>query len=334
MPGSTTGDSPLDSAAGKAGPHVTDVFKLLTDETRLAILLALWEAYEPFADDNAVPFSEILDRVGYDTASNFSYHLEQVTGHFVRKSDGGYELTRRGRQLVQTIISGTAIDDATLEPTDIDKPCDFCSAPTEFTYENGYVYQVCTECPGYTDLDDQHPDGAIRGRTFDPAGLMDRTAREVWVASKVAAESRQRMMFEGVCPACSGRVERTMEICGDHDDAVDGTCRECGRSDPVWATGVCTVCKRWSAGSKWPKSCAGTHPAVVAFMWHHGIDAVYDGSTDHARLRRRVEFFQQMDQEIDSADPARLRITVAHDGDELELVMDEAMSIVEVTENF
>lgn len=178
MPGSTTGDSPLDSAAGKAGPHVTDVFKLLTDETRLAILLALWEAYEPFADDNAVPFSEILDRVGYDTASNFSYHLEQVTGHFVRKSDGGYELTRRGRQLVQTIISGTAIDDATLEPTDIDKPCDFCGAPTEFTYENGYVYQVCTECPGYTDLDDQHPDGTIRGRTFDPAGLMDRTARE------------------------------------------------------------------------------------------------------------------------------------------------------------
>lgn len=334
MPGSSTDKSPLDSAAGKAGPHVTDVFKLLTDETRLAILLALWEAYEPFADDNAVAFSEILERVGYDTPSNFSYHLDQVTGHFVRKHDDGYELTRRGRQLVQTVISGTAIDDASLEPTDIDKPCDFCGAPTEFTYGNGYVYQVCTACPGYTDLGDHHPDGAIRGRTFDPAGLADRTAKEVWVASKVAAEGRRRMMVEGVCPECSGRVEKTLEICGDHDMGADGTCGECGRSDPVWASGVCAVCKRWSAGSKWPKSCAGSHPAVVAFMWNHGIDAVYDGSTDYERLRRRVEFFQRMDQVVDSPDPPRLRITVTYEGDELALVMDGDMSIVEVTEGY
>lgn len=138
------------------------------------------------------------------------------------------------------------------------------------------MYQVCTECPGDTDLGEQHPEGTIRGLTFDPAGLSDRTAREVWAASTIAAECRRFMLFEGVCPACSGRVEKTLEICPGHDPQEDAECVECGRSDPVWASGTCTVCKRWSARSKWPKSCAGAHPAVIAFMWEHGIDAVLE----------------------------------------------------------
>lgn len=329
-----TRESPIEAAAGSAGSDLTDVFKLLTDETRLAILLVLWEAYEPFTDDNAVPFSEVLDRVGYDTPSNFSYHLDQLTGQFVRKTDDGYELRRTGRQLVQTIISGSGIEDAALEPTDIDQPCDFCDAPTELTYGNGYVYQVCTECPGYDDLGDQHPEGTIRGRTFDPAGLSGRTAEEVWAASKVAAEGRLLMQFEGVCPLCSGRVEKSMEICPDHDTRVGGTCGECGRNDPVFGSGTCTVCKRWSAGSKWPKSCAGSHPAVIAFMWNHGIDAGYDGNTNYDDLRRRADFFEQMDEEIHSVDPPRLRITVSLDGDRLDLLMDETMTIVDVTEDY
>lgn len=40
-------ESPLEGAAGAAGPDTTEAFQLLANETWLTILLALWEAKEP-----------------------------------------------------------------------------------------------------------------------------------------------------------------------------------------------------------------------------------------------------------------------------------------------
>lgn len=71
--------SPLEAAAGAAGPHATEAFGLLANETRLAVLLALWEAYDPHADQNAVPFSRVLNRVETDDPGNLTYHLEKTT---------------------------------------------------------------------------------------------------------------------------------------------------------------------------------------------------------------------------------------------------------------
>jgi len=39
--------SPLDPVAGHDATHATEAFAALGDETRLAILLALWEACDP-----------------------------------------------------------------------------------------------------------------------------------------------------------------------------------------------------------------------------------------------------------------------------------------------
>jgi hypothetical protein len=58
----------------------------------LSILLGLWEAFEPFTEENAVSFSELRDRVGTRDSGQFNYHLDQLTGHFIRATDSGYEL--------------------------------------------------------------------------------------------------------------------------------------------------------------------------------------------------------------------------------------------------
>ncbi|MFT4885030.1 MAG: hypothetical protein ACI8U4_002549, partial [Natronomonas sp.] len=63
--------SPIESAAGAAGPEALDDFALLANETRLGILLALWEAYDPLAEDNAVSFTELRDRVGLRQGGQF-----------------------------------------------------------------------------------------------------------------------------------------------------------------------------------------------------------------------------------------------------------------------
>ena len=56
-------NSPLEAAAGVAGTDATEAFGLLANETRLAILLALWEAKEPEKprSEQAVPFSELYE---------------------------------------------------------------------------------------------------------------------------------------------------------------------------------------------------------------------------------------------------------------------------------
>lgn len=72
MTDSTVSESPLEAAAGTAGPHAVEAFELLSDETRLAILLTLWENYDPHAEDNSVPFSTLYDRVNMGDSGTFT----------------------------------------------------------------------------------------------------------------------------------------------------------------------------------------------------------------------------------------------------------------------
>ena len=103
-PESQVPESPLDSAAGAAEPHVTEAFKLLSDEIRLAILLALWEVYAPRAENNAISFSQLLGRVGVRDSGNFSYHLDKLVGHYVEETDDaiGVAVSEAGKRLNET----------------------------------------------------------------------------------------------------------------------------------------------------------------------------------------------------------------------------------------
>ncbi|NIQ52585.1 MAG: hypothetical protein GWN85_03630, partial [Gemmatimonadetes bacterium] len=62
------GGRPTEAAA-------TEAFSLLANETRLGILLAIWEEQVPLAEDNTVPFSRLFERVAIEDRGNFSYHL-------------------------------------------------------------------------------------------------------------------------------------------------------------------------------------------------------------------------------------------------------------------
>jgi hypothetical protein len=322
--------SPIESAAGAAGPEALDDFALLANETRLGILLALWEAYDPLAEDNAVSFTELRDRVGLRQGGQFNYHLDKVVGRFVRKTDDGYELRRTGLILVQSIIAGTGMEAPTLDPTEIDDTCEYCGAPTAITYENVYVYRVCTECQGWATPNDHHPSGALSGWTFEPTGLSGRTVEEVFAASTIRTFGWIAMRFEGLCPMCSGAVEWTLDICEEHEPASDGRCPTCGRSDAVLAREACTVCKSAGAGSPGIKILF--HPAVVSFFYERGVDVGFTGDTDFDDAIRILNLAEEFGEEVLSVDPPRVRVTVSHGGDEIHLLLDEDMNVLDVTE--
>jgi hypothetical protein len=316
---------PLETTVGAAGSHATEAFALLADETRLAILLALWEEYDPHATDNVVSFSEIFDRVDYEDPGSFSYHLQQLSGQFIRQyADGeGYELRVPALRLIHAVIAGAGLEDETLEPTEIDQPCPFCDAPTAIRYEEGLVVHVCTECEGVTTGEDIR--GYLSAVPFDPAGLPGRSPEEIRAASRVAAWRQTQLMFEGLCPACSGSVESWLEICSDHDP--NGICERCGTKFPVLARFQCRTCKNHNISS--PKALALFHPAVIAFYENHGISTRLRAD-DPESVRRLFGLMDAHDVDVVAENPPQADVTVISSGDEMRLVFDDTASVTEV----
>jgi hypothetical protein len=326
MPETTPTESPLESAAGAAGPHTTDAFALLADETRLAILLAIWEEYDQHADDNAVSFSRIFDRVDYDDPGNLRYHLKKLEGQFVERhdDDGGYELRLPGTKLVRTVVAGAGVGEATLERTEIDQPCLICDAPTAISYRDGHLYWTCTECEGVAP-DRTATVGFLSVLPFDPAGLQERTPEEIRVASLAVERREIQSMFDGFCPDCSGTVDGRLVCCPDHD--ADGVCETCGRKFAVWAQFRCAVCKRGASLS--PKTLALFHPAVVAFYHDHGLPIrIHADRLD--RARRIFDRMHDHEMELVSTSPPAVAVTATMDDDEIRLTFDESVSVVDV----
>lgn len=309
--------------------ETTDAFAILGNETRLAILFALWEAYEPGAEENSLSFSALREEVGVRQGAQFNYHLDKLVGRFVRKAEAGYELRRSGLLLVQSIIAGTATTAPDFEPSEIDAECPLCGAATAIVYENVYVYQRCTECEGWTTAEDAHPRGTLVGWTLEPTGLTNRTAREVFAVSTIKTFGRMAMRFEGVCPECSGPVEWTLEICEDHDGGEGERCSQCGRSDAILAREVCTVCKSWGRGS--PSLKVIFHPAVVSFFYDRGVEIGFTGGLDFETVRDILALSEEFTEEVVSQAPLRIAVRITHGQDHLELLLDEQMRVVEVS---
>lgn len=323
-----TSGSPLEAVAGTAGPRAIEAFSVLGNQTRLSILLALWEAFDPFAEENAVSFSELRDRVGMRDSGQFNYHLDQLTGHFIEKTDVGYKLRNAGHQLVRTVIAGAGIEEPSVDRAEIDRECMHCGAPTAITYEEEWLYLVCTECDGTWGGRDDVPDGVLAGGEFPPAGLTNRSPEEMWNANTIAIHQAQESGIEGVCDACLGPMESSLDICEDH--ASQGMCDNCGRSLAIIAHLECSVCKNYHGAP--PHSLVKHHPAVVGFYYERGVPIQYE--VDDVETGRQASIhFADHEQELISAEPPRVRVTIQCEGDSMELILDENLTVIDINES-
>lgn len=316
---------PLEVTAGEAGPHATEAFALLADETRLAILLALWEKYDPHTANNTVLFSELFDLVDYDDPGSFSYHLQQLSGQFIRQhqDEEGYELRTPGLRFIQAVIAGAGLPDRTLDRTEIDTPCPFCGAPTAIQYQDGLVIHTCTDCEGVSSQ--ERIQGFLSAVPFDSAGLTDRSAEAVRAASRSAAWRQTQFMFDGLCPACSGPVDSWLECCPDHES--NGLCEACGTKFAVLARFECQVCKNHNVSS--PRALVLFHPAVIAFYDTHGVRTRFHAD-DPESVRHVFGLMDTHDVELLGDDPVRAVAVVRHEGDEVRLTFDETANVIRV----
>jgi hypothetical protein len=322
-------ESPLEATAGTVGQQATDAFALLGHETRLAILLAIWKDHDLEADDNAVAFSRIFERVGHDDPGNLRYHLEKLEGQFVRQRTerGGYELRVPAQKLVRAVIAGAGAQDERRDPTEIDQKCPFCGATTVMSYREGVLFWACHECGGMTpgqDFASFDPPGPLTAHPFDPAGLREWTPEKLWSASLVVGWRRLRSMFDGVCPSCSSPVDRWFDWCSDHDP--DG-CDDCGLRFGTTAHFRCRTCDHHDGST--PKHLALFHPAVVSFYDDHGVSArIRADDIEHAK--RVYDLMLDHNVAVVDEDPIRVAVTASHDGERIRLTFDETVRVVDV----
>jgi len=136
------------------GDDLDDVFDVVANDTRIAILRALWDEHtaNPEAVDgpqrDPVPFSDLRARAGVTDSGQLNYHLDRLVPEFVQHREGGYALTHAGAQVVGAAVSGVYTGtDADLGDAELDG----CTAPDcpgtlAGTYEDGHVAVACDTC--------------------------------------------------------------------------------------------------------------------------------------------------------------------------------------------
>lgn len=90
---------------GGGGLAPSEAFQTLASEIRVAVLVELLAAER--SDDDPLSFSALQSAAGADSSAGFAYHLRQLSGHFVRQRESGYDLTPAGRRAAEAVVAGT-----------------------------------------------------------------------------------------------------------------------------------------------------------------------------------------------------------------------------------
>lgn len=295
-----------------------EAFAVLGDETRLQILETLGEA------DGPLSYSDLFDRIDYDDSANFTYHLERLLGHFVRKTDDGYVPRIAGRRVVEAIYSGVVTDSVLIERTATDQSCMYCGSPREMAYYDEVAVVYCDECEGRIGdlgLAEDWPipaDDIVGYVSIPPAGVYDRTPTEILRAAGIWTIADVQAIVRGVCPRCAAPAERSAHVCDDHT-AEDAFCNQCHHRFGVSVEVQCTNCI-FRSRSPYPTHALG-NVDLVEFMAAHGIDP-FDSNAFH---------LSACEEEILSTQPLKARYTFRSDGDELVLTVEDDLSASEAT---
>ncbi|MFB6077166.1 MAG: helix-turn-helix domain-containing protein, partial [Candidatus Nanohaloarchaea archaeon] len=163
------------------------LFDVLGNATRLRILRQLLEAAGPGTDREALAFSELYDRVDYDTSANFSYHVDQlIDAGLVTRDDRGYAPSLLGTMLARKLLAGWTLlnPDEALDPTPIGAGCPRCGTAVALSYYGGVMRVHCPRCAETVDAerDRAHRSGdhpsppPFLGMSVPPARLAGRDA--------------------------------------------------------------------------------------------------------------------------------------------------------------
>jgi hypothetical protein len=268
-----------------------DAFALIADETRIAILEALWKLETP------ARFSDTRAAVGMADSAQFNYHLGKLTDQFVRKTDSGYELQTAGERIVQAILAGSFTEHPTRE-IEIDDSCVVCGGSLCAQYDDEMLQIECRKCG--------HGHGQY---SFPPGGLHGRTDTEVLDAFDQRVRHLHCLAKDGVCPECNGRMQTQLEEGAD-----------CCLGASLRANHVCQQCSY--------ELCSAVglglldHSAVVSFYDDHGVQI---SETPYWQFRWCVDDHTV---NADPEGPGSVSIEMPVEQELLQVIVDDELSAI------
>ncbi len=287
------GDSP-DRAPAEA-------FAALGHDHRVAILEALLDLGRA-GDEYPASFSTLREHTGVDVSSQFSYHLDALVGHFLRRDDVGYSFRYAGWKVATAVLAGTYHERREFGPADVAGTCPLCGTDELVSSYHDEWLAVDCECCGER----------LTRYPFPPGGLAGRETREFLQAFDRHVRSHVRLVRDGVCPACYGRMEPTtfsLDETPDHGRPAAYDCERCGNSvHPP------------------PGLLVLPEPEVRSFCRARGVDV---DAMPYWELGFCVNDERAV---VDAADGWRCRVTVEAGGDALVVELDDALDVVAVEE--
>lgn len=298
-----------------------EVFNILGDETRMAILQALWNAdVADHPQDNVLTFSELQDIVGVADSGRFNYHLTQLVGHFINKTDDGYQLREAGVTLIQALLAGTLTEEPTLDPTPIDAPCPHCGGTVKVYYEDEQLFVRCRQGTHSGPL--QEP-GTIFNLHMPPAGLQDRTPDEIAEAAIQYLDALTAPMLDDICPKCSSRTSMTVDAC-EHHEPIDGLCESCQGRWAVFVSYTCRHCNFWTMLPAYYH--LWSDPRVIGWFQERGIR--FTGPSWET-----MAYSIGGKDEVVSTDPLTVDVTVPVNEEILTATLNDDMDVIELVES-
>lgn len=311
----------LITRSGEQMPSPDEVFSILGNETRMAILQALWNAdVADHPEDNILSYSALQDIVGIDNSGRFNYHLNQLIGQFIRKTDDGYQLREAGIYLIQAILAGTLTEDPSLDPTPIDVPCPHCGGTVEVYYEDEELFIRCRQ--GTHSGPRQKP-GTIFNLSIPPAGLQDRTPDEIAEVGMDWFDAVVGPLLDDICPKCASRPLMNVAACTDHEP-IDGLCENCGGRWAVFVSYECRHCSFWSSIPAYYH--LWSEPKVIGWFQERGIE--FTGPSWES-----MAYAIGGNDEVVSTDPLLVEVTVPVDGETVTMTLNEEMKVVDLTDS-
>ena len=296
-----------------------EAFAVLGDETRTEILRVLGES------DSRMSFTAVRNAVGIRQGGQFNYHLDKLVGHFVMKTDDGYELRQPGRSVVEAVLSGAVTHEPVLAPTDVEVECRLCGASIQVSYRSERVELYCTECSGqYGQCVEERESsfdklgGYLGGYEIPPAGVDRRSPYDLLKASSLWSHLENVALANKLCPRCGAVIDISITVCEDHD-RPGGRCTTCDNRHAVQVERSCENCHFTRGGMA--INILATRLELRKFVAEQGIDPIVEG----------FKWGWDCIEEVHSIEPFRADFTFEVGEESITLHTGEGLEVLKVT---
>lgn len=279
-----------------------EMFALLADDTRLAIINALWEV-----EEHTASFSTLREHVGLRDSGKFNYHLDRLVDAFVVKTPEGYRLTEAGHRVIGTIEAGAYTAEADIEPLELEEPCATCGGELTLTYDRDIVEVTCGSC------------GFISEFGVPPNVFAGVAREDIPTVASQYLRTKFQHIANGFCAYCDGATDPSLESIGDLFSG-DEQFEEDIEDAPIGQY-VCSRCGMTATATL--SLALHGHPAVVAFHHERGYDVSDQPVWSLTGIDPETQYFLE-------TEPPTATVRFHVDEDHLDLTVDETLTAIDI----